>query len=595
MIKKVSKFTFAATILIAITNCNGPKTRPPKAPAPSAGAAIEKPNIPERPSIPRGSPVPGKTIEGSNDQNFNKCLPNLKSKSISRQLQFINESVSLLDDDFVVKTNQAINTPNFTQQRFTLTRKIGTKEFSTIRMQSWNKIKKDNPWQVYEAAISSNDSGSISPYSVKLLFTAVDSQGRYDYELQQKFGLSNTCELQLQSTKVTAYDFKGKNKLKVIVKEYYPDTGDKETSREYALADGEFIYVIPPRITKADLKTLTKKNLRIFETIETPLRTLKVSNVKEKVAIKNNFTHKETKGTLIDLSILADNVEAWTTKILDASPIAYQQTLLNHEIIDITQTQWMNIKPNELLKGSHYAEIKIPAGAFEDNSAIKLKLTYEDGLDLKIIEPYWKITSQSENEAFIESLETFENDSVALTANFGEDSKKYLKDTQYIQTSLPKIKKMAKNLKDGFTGTRIEMAEKILKLISSTLVYDTEMVKNNIIRPLKTKEILNKKNGVCQHYANLFTALARAVGIPTRIISGYLLEENKAGPHAWVEIETKPGVWRPIEPQNEDLEFKLKKYFPVSVSASLDDPQNSELFNKETLMFTNAIILEYED
>lgn len=63
--------------------------------------------------------------------------------------------------------------------------------------------------------------------------------------------------------------------------------------------------------------------------------------------------------------------------------------------------------------------------------------------------------------------------------------------------------------------------------------------------------------GHCEHYASALAALCRSVGIPARVVTGYLaaeynrsthayvVRENNA--HAWVEAQSEPGIWRPYD------------------------------------------------
>jgi len=64
--------------------------------------------------------------------------------------------------------------------------------------------------------------------------------------------------------------------------------------------------------------------------------------------------------------------------------------------------------------------------------------------------------------------------------------------------------------------------------------------------------------GVCQDYAHLTIALTRAMGLPSRYVSGYLshdhqttVEETTSGEsHAWVEYWA--GAWLPVDPTSLD-------------------------------------------
>ncbi|WP_228851731.1 transglutaminase-like domain-containing protein [Aegicerativicinus sediminis] len=68
-------------------------------------------------------------------------------------------------------------------------------------------------------------------------------------------------------------------------------------------------------------------------------------------------------------------------------------------------------------------------------------------------------------------------------------------------------------------------------------------------------EILKIKKGVCQDFSHLFCALARANGIPTRYVSGYLHQgEGFMGDsvmHAWVESFIPSLGWVGFDPTNQ--------------------------------------------
>ncbi len=70
-------------------------------------------------------------------------------------------------------------------------------------------------------------------------------------------------------------------------------------------------------------------------------------------------------------------------------------------------------------------------------------------------------------------------------------------------------------------------------------------------------EVLIRRAGVCQDFANLFLACARLTGLPTRYVSGYVYEgttEGDAGrrsaSHAWVEAYLPGAGWIGFDPTN---------------------------------------------
>ncbi|MDK4725227.1 transglutaminase family protein [Rhizobium phaseoli] len=68
------------------------------------------------------------------------------------------------------------------------------------------------------------------------------------------------------------------------------------------------------------------------------------------------------------------------------------------------------------------------------------------------------------------------------------------------------------------------------------------------------EQALEKKSGVCQDHAHIFVSAARALQVPARYVSGYLMMEEKieqAATHAWAEAHI-PGLgWVGFDPANE--------------------------------------------
>lgn len=59
--------------------------------------------------------------------------------------------------------------------------------------------------------------------------------------------------------------------------------------------------------------------------------------------------------------------------------------------------------------------------------------------------------------------------------------------------------------------------------------------------------VLKKRSGDCKAHAVLFTALARNLGLPARLVSGLVESDDGAFYyHQWAEIYT--GQWDPVDP-----------------------------------------------
>jgi len=64
--------------------------------------------------------------------------------------------------------------------------------------------------------------------------------------------------------------------------------------------------------------------------------------------------------------------------------------------------------------------------------------------------------------------------------------------------------------------------------------------------PRAASDIFARPRGVCRDYATLYTALARAAGVPTRLCSGIVYAEGKFFYHAWAESWV--GQWVAFDP-----------------------------------------------
>lgn len=64
--------------------------------------------------------------------------------------------------------------------------------------------------------------------------------------------------------------------------------------------------------------------------------------------------------------------------------------------------------------------------------------------------------------------------------------------------------------------------------------------------PRTSTDIFARRRGVCRDYATLYTALARAAGVPTRLCSGIVYAEGKFFYHAWAESWV--GQWIAFDP-----------------------------------------------
>ncbi len=116
----------------------------------------------------------------------------------------------------------------------------------------------------------------------------------------------------------------------------------------------------------------------------------------------------------------------------------------------------------------------------------------------------------------------------------------YLQPSERIESAAPQIVQHAIDL----TKDRGSIQEKIASLVDWTARWLEDSIDDNG----SAMNALAKRSGNCQTHARLYTALARASGIPTRFVSG-LVTQNGRGflYHSWAESWVD-GRWQAVDP-----------------------------------------------
>lgn len=115
-----------------------------------------------------------------------------------------------------------------------------------------------------------------------------------------------------------------------------------------------------------------------------------------------------------------------------------------------------------------------------------------------------------------------------------------------------------RTIADPFTaggGVPFEIVQKLMHAVFERFEYrsDVTTVASTVT------EVLSHRTGVCQDFAHVLIGLCRAVGIPARYVSGYILagaesdapKRGTGASHAWVEAFTPTHAWRGFDPTND--------------------------------------------
>ncbi|MFC2085147.1 transglutaminase family protein [Bacteroidota bacterium] len=159
----------------------------------------------------------------------------------------------------------------------------------------------------------------------------------------------------------------------------------------------------------------------------------------------------------------------------------------------------------------------------------------------------------------------------------------YTKSEPFLEQTLDIVDK-AKEI-TGEETNPILQAKVLFEWIRSSMKYVYPPEKRGAVEALRTCE------GDCGQYSNLFIALARSLGIPSRQQSGFNFHPDKLGYHVWSEIYLPEYGWIPVDATDDDgfLHLDNKRLIasvgmniPLKHSPDWATYQNSEVENGRT-------------
>ncbi|HYA13440.1 MAG TPA: transglutaminase-like domain-containing protein [Syntrophales bacterium] len=115
----------------------------------------------------------------------------------------------------------------------------------------------------------------------------------------------------------------------------------------------------------------------------------------------------------------------------------------------------------------------------------------------------------------------------------------YLAASHHIESDHPEIKKVAQDVVKGAT-TSVEKIDRLVRWVSTE-------VKDEVVDSFSAVEVLHTRKGACQAHAMLYGAMARAAGIPTRLVGGIVYMEGMGFLyHSWAE--SYADRWLAVDP-----------------------------------------------
>lgn len=125
----------------------------------------------------------------------------------------------------------------------------------------------------------------------------------------------------------------------------------------------------------------------------------------------------------------------------------------------------------------------------------------------------------------------------------------YLSKQKYWETDNPKIIKLADQLKTP---------KNIYQFLVDNLIYDYGRITEGTTRFGAANALDNPNSAICMEFTDLFVALSRSAGIPSRAVNGYAYTSNpdlrplslkRDLLHAWPEyFDPEKDLWIPVDP-----------------------------------------------
>lgn len=134
-----------------------------------------------------------------------------------------------------------------------------------------------------------------------------------------------------------------------------------------------------------------------------------------------------------------------------------------------------------------------------------------------------------------------------------DEARVFLGASPYIESNHPQIVSLARQLVSNASTYREALA-RIADFVSASVKYDEGIASLPNYYKLGALWALNARKGACVQLSRLFTALARAAGIPSRIVEGFEVKPpqviGRRYTHAYVEVYVPGYGWLPVEPQH---------------------------------------------
>jgi len=197
--------------------------------------------------------------------------------------------------------------------------------------------------------------------------------------------------------------------------------------------------------------------------------------------------------------------------------------------------------PAEIYKSSIIrSNIRLPKARSLETLKVKLIHKKPELGWPEIKSPYETVLSKSPDSLVLEiKRPKLPPKPASLPVAMTEANQQFLKPNAYIQSDMADLQALAREAVGGESDI-FNAALKLRRWVAENMKFDLGIV----LAP--SSEIFKNRRGTCVGYATLLAALTRAVGIPSRVVMGYVYALGMFGGHAWTEILIGE-TWIPID------------------------------------------------
>lgn len=172
---------------------------------------------------------------------------------------------------------------------------------------------------------------------------------------------------------------------------------------------------------------------------------------------------------------------------------------------------------------------------------VRLRVTRNVGSAAELLPETHRQTISADGDDAIVTIrrETAPEETLPLPIT-GESMEEFLRPTSHVQSDDPRIVEAAREIIGDETDSW-GAAQKLCAWVKRSMHSVSSEP-----RPITALEVLESMRGDCTEHAILMAALGRAVGLPTKLVTGLAYVGGKFGYHAWTEVYV--GRWVEMDP-----------------------------------------------